>query len=119
MSEPEPISGKRIWLKFYIVRSDVDTVDHRYCSRGFGAVEIGGIHEPGMRPYLLCVGRKCPPSIGLCPPPTALWSLNQSAISQRGWGFLTARGDVDPRKLGWLPRVDGSCSNVERTLDPG
>ena len=45
MSEPQPISGKRIWLGFHVVRSGVDTVGHRYCSRVFEAVEIRGIHE--------------------------------------------------------------------------
>ena len=41
MSEPQPISGERIWLGFHVVRSGVDTVGHR-CSRVFGAVEIRG-----------------------------------------------------------------------------
>ena len=43
--------------------------------------------------------------MGLYPPRTALWSSHQSAISQRDWGFLTVQGGVDPRKLGFLPRV--------------
>ena len=43
--------------------------------------------------------------MGLYPPRTALWSSNQSAISQRGWGFLAVQGGVDPRKLGLLPRL--------------
>ena len=105
MSEPEPISGRRIWLRFHVVRSGVDRVGHRYCSRVFGAVEIRGIHESGMGPYLPRVRWKCPPLMGLYPPRTALWSSNQSAISQRGWGFLTIQGGVDPRKLGLLPRL--------------
>ena len=29
MSEPQPISGKRIWLGFYVVRSGVNTVGRR------------------------------------------------------------------------------------------
>ena len=29
MSEPQPISGKRKWLGFHVVRSVVDTVGHR------------------------------------------------------------------------------------------
>ena len=41
--------------------------------------------------------------MGLYPPRTELWSSNQSAISQRDWGFLTVQGGVDPRKLGLLP----------------
>ena len=35
MSEPQPISGKRIWLGFHVVRRGIDTVGHRYCSRVF------------------------------------------------------------------------------------
>ena len=72
MSEPQPISGKRMWLGFHVVRSGVDTLGHRYCSRVFGAVEIQGIHESGMGPYLPRVRRKCPPLMGLYPPRTAL-----------------------------------------------
>ena len=83
MSEPQAISGKRIWLKFHVVRSGVDTGGHRYCSRVSGAVEIRGIHESGMGPYFPRVRRKCPPLMALSPPRTALWSSNQSAISQR------------------------------------
>ena len=104
MFELQQISGKRIWLGFHVVRSAVDTVGHCYCSRVFGAVEIWGILESGMGPYLPRVRRKCPPQMGLYPPRTALWSSNQSAISQRDWGFLTVQGGVDPRKLGLLPR---------------
>ena len=87
------------------MRGGVDTGGHRYCSRVFGAVEIRGIHESGMGPYFPRVRRKCPPLMGLYPPRTALWSSNQSAISQRDWGFLTTQGDVDPRKLRLLPRL--------------
>ena len=105
MSEPQPISGKRIWLGFHVVRSGVDTGCHRYCSRVFGSVEIWGIHESGMGPYLPRVRQKCPPLMGLCPSRTALWSSNRSAISQRDWGFLTVQGGVDPRKLGFLPQL--------------
>ena len=105
MSEPQPISGKQIWLGFHVVRIGVDTGGHRYCSRVFGAVEIRGIHESGMGPYLPRVRRKCPPLMGLYPPRTALWSSNHSAITQRDWGFLTVQGGVDPRKLGLLPRL--------------
>ena len=105
MSEPQPISGTRIWLGFHIVRSGVDTVGHRYCSRVFGAVEIRGIHESGMGLYLARVRRKCPLLMGFYPPRTALWSSNQPAISQRDWGFLTVQVGVDPRKLGLLPRL--------------
>ena len=105
MSEPQPISGKRKWLGFHVVRSGVDTGGHHYCSRVFGAVEIRGIHESGMGPYVSRARRKCPPLMGLYPPRTALWSSNQSAISQRDWGFLTVQGGVDPTKLGLLPRL--------------
>ena len=104
MSEPQPISGKRICLEFHVVRSGVDTGGHRYCSRVFAAVEIRGIHESGMGLYFSRVRRKCPPLVGLYPPRTALWSSNQPAISQRDWGFLTVQGGVDPRKLRLLPR---------------
>ena len=105
MSEPQPISGKRIWLGFHVVRSGVDKGGHRYCSRVFGAVEVWGIHESGVGPYLPRVRRKCPLLMGLYPPRTALWSSNQPAISQRDWGFLAAQGGVDPRKLGFLPQL--------------
>ena len=83
MFEPQPISGKRIWLEFHVVRSGDKTVEHRYCSRVFGAVDIRGILGSGMGPYLPRVRQKCPPLMGLYPPRTALWSSNQSAISQR------------------------------------
>ena len=57
MPEPQPISGKRTWLEFHVVRSGDDTGGHRYCSRVFGAVEIRGIHESGMRPiFPVCDG---------------------------------------------------------------
>ena len=105
MSEPQPISGKRIWLEFHVVRSRADTGGHRYCSRGFGAAEIRGIHQSGMGPYLPRVRRNRPPLMGLYPPRTALGSSNQSAISQRDGGFLTVQGGVDPRKLRLLPRL--------------
>ena len=104
MSEPQLISGTRIWLGFHVVRSGVDAGGHRYCSRVFGAVEIRGIHELGMGPYLPRVRRKFPPLMGLYPPRTALRSSNQLAISKRDWGFLTLQGGVDPRKVGLLPR---------------
>ena len=48
LSEPQPISGKRIWLEFHAVRRSVDNGGHRYFSGGFGAVEIGGTHESRM-----------------------------------------------------------------------
>ena len=105
MSEPQPISGERTGLGFHIVWSGVDTGGHRYCSRIFGAVDIRGIHESGMGPYLPRVRRKCPPLMGLYPPRTVLWSSNQSATSQRDWGFLTVQGGADPRNLGLLPRL--------------
>ena len=105
MSEPQPISGKRIWLGFHVVRSGVDTGGHRYCSRVFGAVDIRGSHESGMGPYLPRVRQKCSPLMGLYPPRTALWSSNQLAISHWDWGFLTVQGGVDPRKLGLLLRL--------------
>ena len=105
MSEPQPISGKPVWLGFHAVRGGVDTGGHRYCSRAFRAVNTRGIYKSGMGPYLPRVQRKCPLLMGLYPRRTVLWSSNQSAISQRDWGFLTVRGGVDPRKLGFLPRL--------------
>ena len=48
MSKPQPISGKRTWLEFHVVRSGVDTGGHCYCFHVIGAVEIRGIHESGM-----------------------------------------------------------------------
>ena len=57
MSEPQPISGKRIWLGFHVVRSGVDTGGHRYCSRVFGAVEIRGFMNRGGDPiFPVCDG---------------------------------------------------------------
>ena len=105
MSEPQPISGKRIWLEFHVVRSGVDTGGRRYCSRVFETVEIRGVRESGMGPYFPLVRRKCPPLMGLYPPRTALRSSNQSAISQRDWGFLAVQGSADPGKLCLLPRL--------------
>ena len=58
-----------------------------------------------MGSYLPRVRRKCPPLMGLYLPRAALWSSNQSAMSQRDWDFLTVRGGIDPRKLGFLPRL--------------
>ena len=104
MSEPQPINGKRTMLGFHVERRYVDTGAHRYCSRVFGSVEIRGVHESGMGPYLARVRWKRPPFMGLYPPRTVLWSSNQSAISGRSWGFLTVQGGVDPRNLGLLPR---------------
>ena len=51
---------------FHVVRSSgVCTGGHRYCPRVLGAVEIWGIQESGMGPYLPRVRRKCPPGIWL------------------------------------------------------
>ena len=43
--------------------------------------------------------------MGLYLPRAARWIQNQSAISQRYWGFLTVQRGVDPRKLRLLPRL--------------
>ena len=118
MSEPQPISGKLIYLGFHVVRSGVDTGGHRYCSRVFGAVEIRGIHESGMGPYLPCVRRKRPPLMGLYPPTTALWSSNQSAISQRVGVFSPCRVVSTPGSSVSFP-VDERFRDVERSLDRG
>ena len=72
MSEPQPISGKQIWLEFHVVRSDVYTVGHCLFSRVFGAVEIRGGHESGIGPYFPRVRRKRPSLMGLYPPRTAM-----------------------------------------------
>ena len=85
MSELQPISGNRIWFGFHVVRSGVDTGGHRYRCRVFGALEIRGIRESGMGLYFPRMRRKCPPLMRLYPPRRALWSSNQSVISQRGW----------------------------------
>ena len=119
MSEPQPISGKPIALGFHAVRGCVDTGVHRYCSRVFGAVEIRWIYESGMGPYLPRARRKFPPVMGLYPPRRALWSSNQSAISQRDCGFLTVRGGVDPRKLGFVPRLVEVLQRFGTTSGPG
>ena len=37
------------------------------------------------------------PALGLHPPKTVLRSSNQSATSERDWGFLTVQGGVDPK----------------------
>ena len=58
-----------------------------------------------MAPYLPRVRRKGPPLMGLYPPRTVLWNSNQSATSQRDWGFLVVQGGVDPTNLGLLPRL--------------
>ena len=87
------------------MRRGVDTGGHRYCPRGFGAVEIRGIHESGTGPYFPLVRWKRPPLMGLYRPKTALWSSNQSAISQWDWSSLTVQGGGDPTKLRLLPRL--------------
>ena len=102
-SEPQPISVKRIWLEFHVVRSGVDTEGYRYCSRVFGTVAIQGIHELGIGPYPFRVRRKGSPLMGLYPSRTAVWSSSQSATSQRDGGFLAVQRGVDPRKLRLLP----------------
>ena len=81
-------------------------------TRVVGPVEIRGIHESGMGPYLPRVRRKCPPLMGLYPSRTALWSSNQSSISQRDWGFLTVQGGVDPTKLGLLRALPNKLAYI-------
>ena len=106
MPEPKPISGRRIWLGFYVVQSSVDTGGHRYCSRVFGAVEIRVFMNRGWDPIFPVCDENSPHSLmGLYPRRTELWSSNQSEISQRDWGFLTVQGGVDPRKLGLVSRL--------------
>ena len=119
MSEPQPISGKRIWLGFHVVRSGVDAGGRRYCSRVSGGVEIRGIHESGMGPYLPRVRRKNPILMGLYPPRTELWSSNQPATSQRDWGFSHRAGWCRPEKARFASPVDGNFRDVERHLDRG
>ena len=53
----------------------------------------------------VCDGNAPHSLMGLYPPKTALGSSNQSAMSHRDWGFLTVRGGVDPRNLGFLSRL--------------
>ena len=64
---------------FHVVRGGVDPGDHRHRSCVFLALEIRGIYEPGMGPYLPRVRRNCPPLMGSYPPRAALWNSNQSA----------------------------------------
>ena len=67
---------------------------------------FGGFMSRGWDPICPVCDRNPPHStMGLYPPRTVLWSSNQSAISQRDWGFLTVQGSVDPRNLGLLPRL--------------
>ena len=61
VSEPQQISGKRVWLRFHVVRSGVDTGGHRLRSRSVGTVEVWGIPKSGMGPYHPRMRRKCPP----------------------------------------------------------
>ena len=68
-------------------------------------LDIGGIHKTGMGPYFCGLRLKCPPVMALYPPRTALWTSNQSAISQRDWDYLTVQGGVDPKNLRLLPRL--------------
>ena len=97
MSEPQPISRKRIRLGFHVVRSGVDTVDHRYCSRVFGSAEIRGVHESAMGPYLTRVRRNCHPLMGLYPPRTALWSSNHQRLAN-GIGVFSPYRVVSARE---------------------
>ena len=55
--------------------------------------------------FPVCDGNTPHLLVGLYPRRTALWSSNQSAISQRDWGFLTVQSGVHPRNLGLLPRL--------------
>ena len=106
-------------MGLHAVRGGVDTGGHRYCSRVCGALEVRGIYESGIGPYLPRVRRKCPPLMGLSPLRTALWSSNQSAISQRDWGLLTVRGGVGPRKFGFISRLVEVLEVWKRPLDQG
>ena len=98
------ISGKGIQSAFHFVRGGVDTASHCYIVPAFLWHKIfGGFMNRG--PYLPRVRRKCPPLMGLYKSRTGLWSSNQSTISQRDWDFLIVRGGVNPRRLGFLPRL--------------
>ena len=89
-------------LMFHAVLGGVDARGHRYSSFDFGAVKTRGVHESRMGPHPTRVRWKCSPLMGLYPPRTALWSSNLSAICQQDRGFVTERGGVHPRKLGFL-----------------
>ena len=95
MSEYQPIRGKPIRLGFHAVRGGVDPGDHRYCSHVFGAADIREIYEPGMGPYLPRVRRKYPPLMGLYPPRTAHWSLNESRLANVCWKNEFRRKPLD------------------------
>ena len=114
MSEPQPIRGKRIWLGFHVVRSGFQTVDHRYCSRVLGPVEIRGIHESGMGPCLprvrwasIRLGRRCGAR------------TNQRLANGIGVFSPYRKKWCRPEKARFAPPVDGSFRYVERPLDKG
>ena len=107
MPEPQPINAKSIWLGFFAMRSMVDTGDHRYLCRVFGAVEIREIYESGMSPiFPVCDGNSPHRWASIHLGQRCGGRTNQRLTNGIGvWGFLTVRGGVDPRKLGFLPRL--------------
>ena len=74
----------------------------------FWSCRDSGIHKSGTGPYLPRVRRKCPPLMGLYPPRTALLSSNESAISQRDWGFSHRTEWCRSEKARFASPVDGS-----------
>ena len=75
------------------------------------------MHESGMEPYLARVRRKFPPSMGLYPPRTALWSSRQSGTSQRDKGFLVVGCGVNQIKL-FSSLVSRSSGDMQQPLGP-
>ena len=76
----------------------VNTGGHRYCSCVFGAVEIRGIHESGMGPYLPRVRRKCPPLISLYPPRTGRCGARTNQRLANGIEVFSPRRVVSTRE---------------------
>ena len=115
---PSQSSVSEYWLGFHVVRSGVDTGGHRYCSRLFGAVEIRGIHESGMGPYLPRVRRKCPPLMGLYPLGRRCRARTNRRLANR-IGVSRRAGWCRPEEVRFASPVDGSVRDVERPLDRG
>ena len=109
----QPISDKPMGWGFHIVRDGVDAGDHRYRSHVV-VVDIRGVSEAGMEPYLPRVRRNCPPLVGLYPSRAALWSSNQSSgISQREMGSAPQAADA-VRHARARKNTNKTCKGTER-----
>ena len=105
MSEPQPISGKPIWLGFPRCVGRCRPGKSSLSFPRFWSCRDWGIYEPGMGSCLPRVRRKCPPLMGLYPPSTALRSSHQSTISQRDWSFLAVGALSTGERSVVLPRL--------------